>query len=331
MKSLFEAGKHCRRTLVLLILSVFLGLHGPAIVSAAETIIIGMAGFNFSFLPFQVAMDKGFYQKHGLIVKPVLMRSQAAIPALVSGDVDYATHFGSMIRGAVRGLPMRVILSTADKQMFSLVVQPDIKTVENLKGKIVGIASFGGTQYTITVGVLRAIGIDPERDVKVINVGGEDIRVEQLRAKQIHAAMINPPMSVVMRKEGFRLLVDASDYMDLPLTGLGTTPKKLKENPEQVKRVLRALYEALQFIRANRKETISIFAKWVKMDVETAADTYDVAVKVLSADGASSEAGIMASIEEAKEAGNVKGNFSVRDVADFSLLRSVIAEYKQKK
>jgi len=127
MKSLFEAGKHCRRTLVLLILSVFLGLHGPAMVSAAETIVVGMAGFNFSFLPFQVAMDKGFYQKHGLIVKPVLMRSQTAIPALVSGDVDYATHFGSMIRGAVRGLPMRVILSTADKQMFSLVVQPDIK------------------------------------------------------------------------------------------------------------------------------------------------------------------------------------------------------------
>jgi NitT/TauT family transport system substrate-binding protein len=226
---------------------------------------------------------------------------------------------------------MRVILSTADKQMFSLVVQPDIKTVENLKGKIVGIASFGGTQYTITVGVLRAVGIDPERDVKVINVGGEDIRVEQLRAKQIHAAMINPPMSVIMRKEGFRLLVHASDYMDLPLTGLGTTTKKLKENPEQVKRVLRALYEALQFIRANRKETIGIFAKWVKMDVGTATDTYDVAVKVLSADGASSEAGIMASIEEAKEVGNVRGNFLVRDVADFGLLRSVIAEYKQKK
>ena len=91
--------------------------------------------------------------------------------------------------------------------------------------------------------------------------------------------MINPPMSVVLRKQGFRLLVHASDYMDLPLTGLGTTLKKLKENPEQVKKVLRALYETLQFIRANRNETISIFAKWVNMDIETASDTYEVAVK----------------------------------------------------
>ena len=331
MKNRLEALNHWRRAIILIALTLVLGSHGPTAVSAAETIVVGMAGFNFSFLPFQVAMDRGFYQKHGLIVKPVLMRSQAAIPALASGDIDYATHFGSMIRGAVRGLPMRVILSTADKQMFSLVVQPDIKTVENLKGKIVGIASFGGTQYTITVGVLRAVGINIERDVKVINVGGEDIRVEQLRAKQIHAAMINPPMSVVLRKQGFRLLVHASDYMDLPLTGLGTTLKKLKENPEQVKKVLRALYEALQFIRANRNETISIFAKWVNMDMETASDTYDVAVKVLSTDGISSEAGIMASIEEAKEAGNVKGNLTPGDVADFTLLRSVIAEYKQKK
>jgi NitT/TauT family transport system substrate-binding protein len=155
--------------------------------------------------------------------------------------------------------------------------------------------------------------------------------VEQLRAKQIHAAMINPPMSVVMQKQGFRLLVHASDYMELPLTGLGTTQKKLKENPEQVKRVLRALYEALQFIRANRTETINIFAKWVKMDLGTASDTYDVAVKVLSTDGTSSDAGIMASIEEAKEAGNVKRNIAPRDVADFALLRTVVAEYKQKK
>jgi ABC-type nitrate/sulfonate/bicarbonate transport system substrate-binding protein len=100
---------------------------------------------NFSFLPFQIALEKRFYEKYDLSVKPVLMRAHAAIPALVSGDVDYDTHFGSLVRGAVTGLPMRVIFSTAEKQMFSLVVQPEIKTVENLKGKIVAISSFGGT------------------------------------------------------------------------------------------------------------------------------------------------------------------------------------------
>jgi ABC-type nitrate/sulfonate/bicarbonate transport system substrate-binding protein len=297
--------------------------------NAADSIIIGMAGLNFSFLPFQVALEKRFYEKYDLSVKPVLMRAQSAIPALISGDIDYDTHFGSLVRGAVSGLPVRVIFSTAEKQMFSFVVQPDIKSVENLKGKIIGISSFGGTQHLVTVAALRALGIDPDRDVKVINVGDEGIRAQQLRAKQIHAAMINPPMSVVLRKEGFRLLLESADYVDLPLTGLGATTKKLSENPEQAKRVVRALNESLQFIRSNRKETVAIFARWLKMDPETAADTYDVAVKILSADGTASDKAINGSIEEAKSAGKIKGNFAPRDVSDFSLVKSVISEKKK--
>ena len=303
----------------------------PARSKAADNIVIGMAGLNFSFLPFQIALEKRIYDKYGLSVKPVLMRAQAAIPALVSGDVDYDSHFGSLVRGAVSGLPLRVIFSTAEKQMFSLVVQPEIKTVDNLKGKVVAISSFGGTQHLVTAGTLKAVGLNPERDVRMINVGNEAVRVEQLRSKQIHAAMINPPMSVMMKREGFGLLLHAADYVDLPLTGLGATTKKLKENPDQARRVVRAINESLHFIRGNRKETIDIFARWLKIDPSIAADTYDVAVKVLSQDGTATDKAIMASIEEAKDAGNIKGNFAPREVSDFSLVRSIVAESKQKK
>jgi NitT/TauT family transport system substrate-binding protein len=314
---------------VMTILMLVLAASSP--VKAADNIVIGMAGLNFSFLPFQVALEKRFYEKHDLNVKPVLMRAQAAIPALISGDVDYDSHFGSLVRGAVSGLPMRVIFSTAEKQMFSLVVQPEIKNVEALKGKLVAISSFGGTQHLVTVGSLKAVGLNPDRDVKVINVGNEAVRVEQLRAKQIHAAMINPPMSVMMKREGFGLLLHAADYVDLPLTGLGATTKKLKENPDQARRVVRALNESLHFIRQNRKETVDIFARWLNIDPSIAADTYDVAVKILSVDGSASDKAIAASIEEAKDAGKIKGNFTPRDVSDFSLVRAVVAESNQKK
>jgi ABC-type nitrate/sulfonate/bicarbonate transport systems, periplasmic components len=316
---------------IFVVATLLLVVNAPSRAYAADNIVIGMAGLNFSFLPFQIALEKRFYDKYDLSVKPVLMRAQAAIPALISGDVDYDTHFGSLVRGAVSGLPMRVIFSTAEKQMFSLVVQPEIKTVDSLKGKIVAISSFGGTQHLVTAGTLKAVGLNPERDVRMINVGNEAIRVEQLRSKQIHAAMINPPMSVMMKAEGFGLLLHAADYVDLPLTGLGATLKKLKENPDQAKRVVRALNESLQFIRANRKETIDIFARWLKIDPSIAADTYDVAVKVLSPDGTASDKAILASIEEAKDAGKIKGNFAPRDVSDFSLVRAVVAESKQRK
>ncbi|MGH7768806.1 MAG: ABC transporter substrate-binding protein, partial [Candidatus Binatia bacterium] len=296
-----------------------------------KNLVVGMAGLNFSFLPFQVALERGFYKKYGFTVQPVLMRADAAIPALISGDIDYDTHFGSLVRAGVRGLPARVIFSTAERQMFSLVVQPEIRTVADLKGKVIGISSFGGTQHLVTAGVLKAIGINPDRDVKVINTGNEAVRVQQIKARQLDAAMINPPMSVMMQNEGYRLLVHAADYLELPLTGLGASAKKIKENPDEVKRVLRAVYEALQFVRTRKQETVDIFARWLKMDQRTATDTYDLAVKVLSRDGTASDKAMMASIEEAKGAGKVTGEFSPGDVSDFSLLRAVIKEYDGKK
>ena len=125
--------------------------------------------------------------------------------------------------------------------------------------KLVGIPSVGSLGHKITVRVLRKVGIDPERDVRMLAVGGDASRSQQLRAKQIDATMINPPLSVMMRKEGFNLLLQAGDYVDVPLTGLGTTTKKLKENPEQVKNILRALYEGLRFVRTNRQEPSTYF------------------------------------------------------------------------
>lgn len=292
---------------------------------------MGMAGLNFSTLPFQVAAEKGFYRKHGLKVEQVLMRANVAIPALISGDIDYTAHFGSIVRGAVRGMDIRLVFSTAEKQMFSLVVQPSIREIADLKGKIVGISSFGGTQHRVTLGILRAMRINPDKDLKIIPAGDEHLRVEQLRVKKLDASMINPPHSILLRKEGFRLLLHAADYSDLPLAGSGTTTTKIRENPEQVKRLLRALYEALQFVRNKRKESIDILARWLKMDASIAAETYNVSVKILSRDGAATDKAILASIQEAKEAGNLAGNFSPRDVSDFSLLKEVIKEHEQKR
>jgi NitT/TauT family transport system substrate-binding protein len=245
----------------------------PASIRPQERITIGLAGQNFSFLPFQIAQEKGFYRKHGLEVQSVWMRAQASIPALVSGDIDYDTHFGSVIRAALRGLELRIIFSAADRQMYSFVVQPEIKSVADLKGKVIGISSFGAAQHLVTAGVLKAVGLNPDRDVKMITIGNEAVRIQQLRRKQISAAMINPPMSIMMKHDGFNLLLHAADYLELPLTGLGVTTKKLRENPEQVRKVLRAVYEALQFVRNNKKETVEISSRWLRLDPSISAET----------------------------------------------------------
>ena len=299
-------------------------------VDAQETISIGIAGENFSFLPFRVAQERGFYKKHGLNVQHVrIPGANVAISALVTGNLDYGTHYQVTMLWGARGLGTKAIFSTASRQMFSLVVQPGIQSIKDLKGKLIGIPSIGSLGHKITVRVLRQVGIDPDKEVRMVAVGGDASRVQQLRGKQVDATMINPPLSIMMRKEGFNLLLQAGDYVDVPLTGLGTTTKKLKERPEQVKNVLRALYEGLRFVRTNRQDTVEIFSRWLKMEPAIAAETYDLAIKMLSPDGSMSDESVLAAMEIFSDNPKELENLSPSNAVDFSLLRAVIKEYEK--
>jgi len=299
-------------------------------VEAQETISIGIAGENFSFLPFRVAQERGFYKKHGLNVQHVrIPGANVAISALVTGNLDYGTHYQVTMLWGARGLGTKAIFSSASRQMFSLVVQPEIQSIKDLKGKLIGIPSIGSLGHKITVRVLRKLGIDPDKEVRMVAVGGDASRVQQLRGKQVDATMINPPLSIMMRKEGFNLLLQAGDYVDVPLTGLGTTTKKIKERPEQVRNVLRALYEGLRFVRTNRKETVEIFSRWLKMEPAIAGETYDLAIKMLSPDGLMSDESVLAAMEIFSDNPKELENVSLGNAVDFSLLRAVIKEYEK--
>jgi NitT/TauT family transport system substrate-binding protein len=330
MAGLFRLNDY--RRLYKVIALQFLLLFAPAdySVGAQETITIGIAGENFSFLPFRIAQEKGFYRKHKLNVQHVrIPGANVAISALMSGNLDYGTHYQVTMLWGAKGLGTRAIFSTASRQLFSLVAQPTIRTVDDLRGKMIGIPSIGSLGHKITVRVLRKVGIDPEKEVRVVPVGGDANRSHQLRAKQIDATMINPPLSIMMRKEGFNLLLQAGDYVDVPLTGVGTTTKKLKENQEQVKNLSRALYEGLRFVRSNRKETIDIFSRWLRLDETIATETYDIAVKMLSTDGLMSDQSVMAAMEIFSENPKELANYSIANAVDFSLLREVLKEYPQ--
>jgi ABC-type nitrate/sulfonate/bicarbonate transport system substrate-binding protein len=213
--------------------------------------------------------------------------------------------------------------------MYSLVVQPEIRTIQDLKGKSIGTSTFGTYHHVVTVRFLKALGIDPEKDVTVRAVGNDFVRIQQIRAKQMDASLINPPMSIVLRKEGFPLLVDAAGYVDVPLNGLGTTVRKMKENPEQVRKTLRALYEGLQLIRNDKPRAVQILARWLKMESNLASETYDISMKAMSPDGLVTDQGIQASIEVAKEGAKIVGHFTPGEVSDFSFLKSVIKEYQK--
>jgi NitT/TauT family transport system substrate-binding protein len=153
---------------------------------------IGLAGRNFSFLPFFVAEQQKFFEQEGIRAEMIYMRSPVAIPALSAGEIQYTTHFASVVRSAVKGFPVRVILSTSDRQMFSLVTAKSIKRIDELKGKAVAVSNPLGTHAYVTQQILKKYGLDPGKDPRFLYLGEESAWVSAMETGLSQAPLFNP-------------------------------------------------------------------------------------------------------------------------------------------
>jgi ABC-type nitrate/sulfonate/bicarbonate transport system substrate-binding protein len=152
-------------------------------------------GIFISELPFKVAQLKGFWREEGLDVEAILIRGAVGMQALLGGSVDYTSASGSTIAAAVRGLPVKLVFISSSKPQFELISQPLVKSVEDLKRKIVGISSRGGSNDLMLQMILQKNGLTPNKDVTVIIVGAQEESVIALRTGRIAAALITPPIS----------------------------------------------------------------------------------------------------------------------------------------
>jgi ABC-type nitrate/sulfonate/bicarbonate transport system substrate-binding protein len=191
--------KRCARILILLcVVAVFSQAHGQ--VSQPNRVRVGLAGRNFSSLPFFVAEQQKFFEQERIRAEMIYMRSPVAIPALSAGEIQYTTHFASVVRSAVKGFPVRVILSTSDRQMFSLVAAKSIKRIEDLKGKAVAVSNPLGIHAYVTQQILKKYGLDPGKDPRFLYLGEESAWVSAMETGIVSAAFIQPPTSLVLNK-----------------------------------------------------------------------------------------------------------------------------------
>ncbi|MGZ8453146.1 MAG: ABC transporter substrate-binding protein [Candidatus Binatia bacterium] len=138
-------------------------------------------GISISELPFKVAQVKGFWREEGLDVDAILIRGAVGMQALLGGSVDYTSASGSTIAAAVRALPVKLVFISSSKPQFELMAQPQIKSVQDLKGKPVGISSRGGSNDLMLQIILQKNGLAPNKDVTVIIVGAQEESVIALR------------------------------------------------------------------------------------------------------------------------------------------------------
>ena len=288
---------------------------------AADKIRVSVTNYNMSYLAAGVAAERGFFKEEGLDVEIVRMNANVAMSSLISGDVDYTMIFASVIRAAMRGIPLKVIAVLIDSPPYAFIARPEIATMKALKGKTVGIGVYGSSNDIVARMMLERSGIDPDKETKLVAFGSDGARFAALKEGLVEAAIIAPPADAQARKLGLSILARANDLFKFPHIGLGTTNKKLKKNLQEVSRVIRAFIKANCFVRDNRQETINILVSWGRTQREDAIASYDSTWQVFSPDGTMPDDGMRLVIDDAQKALKATRTFAINEVADAGPLR----------
>jgi NitT/TauT family transport system substrate-binding protein len=281
------------------------------------------SAISISELPFKVAQLKGFWREEGLDVETILIRGAIGMQALLGGSVDYTSASGSTIAAAVRGLPVKLVFISSAKPQFDLMSQPAIKSVQDLKGKIIGISSRGGSNDLMTQMILQKNGLVPNKDVTLIIVGGQEESALALRAGRVAAALMTPPRPFMLQREGFNRIAYSGDYMaTYPNGGIGVTDEKIKNDPAEVQAFVKATIKALQFSRQNRAEMVKIMPAYLGIkDPALIEQLYDLYLSRLSRDGSTDESWMKGAIEfTQKSLGSAAREAPSSQVFDFSFV-----------
>jgi NitT/TauT family transport system substrate-binding protein len=302
-----------------------LALPAPA-QEKPEKARVAVATSSMAFLVPLIAKDRGFYLKQGAEVELIQMRPNIAVAALLSGDIDYIELIGSAIRSAARGLPIRAISTSIKSPFFSVIAQNKFKSVKDLKGATIGIASIGGTNHISTRLTLKEFGLDPEKDVKLIAIGDEKLIYDAFKIGRTDAVVLAPPYSIQLKREGFPILANTAQFVTIPFSGLGTTLDRIKSNRPQIKKLLKAEIEALRYLHNNPAGTVEVIRKRFSMDDKTARESYDVVVDAFSRDGRVPLDGVDILLQIEKDQKLIPTTVTPQMVVDASLVEETLKE-----
>ena len=294
---------------------------------AADKIRISVSGsYNMIFLSAGVAQNKGFFKDEGLDADIVVMGAAPSIAALSNGDIDFTLLTGTVIRAAVRGLPVRLVAGLMTSSPHVVLARQEIKSVKDLAGKKVGLAGFGDATHVLARLILARNGVDPDKEVQFVPLGSDSGRFAGLQQKLADAVITSPPWDFEGKKMGYNILARAYEYVNYPLSGVGVNQKAIQQNRDQTKRTIRGLIKASRFIRDNREDAVKILVAWAKTKPEHAYAAYDSTATVISADGGIPEDGLKLLIDQAKRDVKITRDVPLSDIADFSILREVQKE-----
>ena len=305
------------------LLALAIALPGLPSSLRAERIAIATPSRGLFEFPVVVAMRKGFYKSEGLDVDKIQMQPAVGVKALISGDVGYLLAWGSALRAAVTGVPIKAVVGLAGRPLHVLVARPEIKTPKDLKGKVIGVDSVAGTVDYLSRVAVRHFGFEPEKDVKIIVTGESPTRLAALHAGSIDATPIDVAFAVKAEDQGFRRLVYFGDLIELPLSGIAVMDDKLQSQRDQVKRVVRASVRGLRFMKKNRAETVQMLSDYLRITPAQSARAYDASINSFTDDGIISDKGVLLDVQLTKERLKLTKDIPLSQLVDWSLVKEI--------
>jgi NitT/TauT family transport system substrate-binding protein len=298
-------------------------LISPLGVVAAERVMMGTPSRGLFEFPVVIAMKKGFFIDEGLDLRKVQMQPAIGVKALLSGDIDYFLAWGSTLRAAATGVPLKVVAGLASRPLHILISRAEIKAGRDLKGKTIGVDSFAGTVDYLSRTAVRHYGFEPDKDVTIIVAGESPMRLAALKAGSIDATAIDVAFAIKAEEQGLNRLLYLGDITDLPISGIGTSDEKIAKNREQVKKVIRASMRGTRFMKQNRAETLRLLSEYLAISPAQAAKTYDASIKAFTDDGFVSDKGVGLDISLVRERLKIAKEIPISQVADWSLLKEL--------
>ena len=294
-----------------------------------DKLLITHSSESISITPLIYGIEKGLYRKEGIDLQFRVLRGELAVSSIVGGkDVDFMYGAGTAITAAVRGLPMKVVSHDFKSLLFYLMGNPNIQSGQDLKGKKVAVASLSGTGALATRASLRALGVDPDKDVTLIVIGAASIRMAALEAGSVEAAIMPVPWNFRLTQKGFKELIFTGKVLTQPLTGIATSRERIERNPEQIKKMLRGFLRSLKAVKEDKKDVVEFIGRRFGLDPATAEATHRIVLQTLSDDGTVSDAVLKDLLEQTKAETGVKKEINIRDIVDYSLVRQIHKEIR---
>ena len=249
----------------LLSLVFALCLSLPTASLPAEKQRVAYPSLGLALSPSWVTLEKGFWRKYGLDVELILLSGGGKmVPALVSGSVQILLASDPEVTTAIaRGADLTKLGVTTNTFGASLVTQPDIQSIRDLKGKVLGVGRGRDASYTRLVKLLRDNGLNPNDEVKFLAIGqAPSARLQALKARVIQGTVLSPPLDRVAAREGLKLL--AQFDAPTPAGGISTTEGFLKQNRALIINFLKGYMEGIHYLLTQKEKSLEVLARYLR-------------------------------------------------------------------